>query len=247
MKAAPAEQLRLLDLQKLDTRLDQLAHRRRTLPELADITRLEGEQQRLRDLVLAATTRLDDLERERKRVDTDVEQVRTRARRDQERLDSGRITNSKELMDLQSELQSLGRRQADLEDVELEVMERIETAEAERTHLQRELHGIEEHLASATAARDEAYAAIEGEGGLTTSARDAVARDVEAALLALYERIRASSGGMGAAELRQRRCEGCRLEMNVVDLGTIRAAAPDEVLRCEECGRILVRTEESGL
>jgi predicted nucleic acid-binding Zn-ribbon protein len=247
MKAQPDQQERLLDLQQLDTRLDQLAHRRRTLPEAAELTTLERDAARLRDLHLAAETHLDDLERERKRVDTDVEQVRTRARRDQERLDSGRTSNSKELMELQSELQSLARRQGDLEDVELEVMERIETAEAERDRLGRELSGLEERAATVTAARDDALSAVSGEEELTAQARAAVVRDLPGDLLALYERIRASSGGIGAAELTHRRCSGCRLEINTVDLGRFRAAAPDEVLRCEECGRILVRTSESGL
>jgi predicted nucleic acid-binding Zn-ribbon protein len=247
MKAQPAEQERLLDLQQLDTRLDQLAHRARSLPELAELVTLEKEAARLRDLHLAAETHLSDLERERRRVDTDVEQVRTRARRDQERLDSGRSTNAKELMELQSELASLARRQSDLEDVELEVMERIEVSEAERDRLSRELAAVEERAAATTAARDEALSAVEGERALTAQAREAVVRDVPADLLALYERIRASSGGIGAAELKQRRCGGCRLELNTVEMGEFRSAAPDEVVRHEECGRILVRTAESGL
>lgn len=247
MKAQPEQQERLLDLQQYDTRLDQLAHRRRTLPENAELTGLERDGARLRDLTLAAETHLDDLERERRRVDTDVEQVRTRARRDQDRLDSGRVTHAKELMDLQSELQSLARRQSELEDVELGVMERIETSEAERDRLRRELADVQERLATVAAARDEALAGVSGEEGLTAQARDAVLRDLPGDLLALYERIRSTSGGIGAAPLTHRRCGGCRLELNTVDLGRFRDAAPDEVLRCEECGRILVRTEESGL
>ena len=69
---------------------------------------------------------------------------------------------------------------------------------------------------------------------------------LDAALLALYEKIRESSGA-GAAMLRARRCEGCRLELNPQELQRIRSAADDEVVRCEECRRILVRTGESGL
>lgn len=247
MKAEPVQQERLLDLQQLDTRLDQLAHRRRTLPENAELATLERDAARLRDLTLAAETHLDDLERERKRVDTDVEQVRTRSRRDQDRLDSGRVTHAKELMDLQSELQSLARRQGELEDVELEVMERIESSEAERNRLGRELAEVQERMAAVTSARDEALSGVAGEEALTTQARAAVVRDLPADLLALYERIRSMSGGIGAAPLTHRRCGGCRLELNTVDLGRFRDEASDEVLRCEECGRILVRTEESGL
>jgi predicted nucleic acid-binding Zn-ribbon protein len=66
-------------------------------------------------------------------------------------------------------------------------------------------------------------------------------------LLTLYDRIGASHGGVGAAELRQRRCTGCQLEINAADLRAFSAAPEDEVLRCEECGRILIRTPQSGL
>ena len=71
--------------------------------------------------------------------------------------------------------------------------------------------------------------------------------DEPADLINLYERLRVQHGGVGAAALRRGRCEGCHLSLNTVDLNAIRAAAADEVLRCEECRRILVRTDESGL
>ncbi len=66
-------------------------------------------------------------------------------------------------------------------------------------------------------------------------------------LLALYDRLRASKGGVGAAELRARQCGGCRLTLDNAELQSIAAMAADEVVRCEECQRILVRTDESGL
>ncbi|RKS73971.1 hypothetical protein CLV35_2468 [Motilibacter peucedani] len=247
MKADPSEQLRLLDLQALDTRLDQLEHRRHSMPELAEIAALDKELAHLRNLLVAAETQLSDLERERARAETDVEQVRTRVRRDRDRMDSGRITNSKELVELSSELESLARRQSVLEDVELEVMERIEVSSAEHQRVSVDVAAVEEKRAAAAGRRDAVLAEVDGEAALTTSAREAVVRDIGPQLLALYDKVRASSGGLGAAELKARRCQGCRLELNTVDLSTFRDAAPDEVLRCEECRRILVRTPESGL
>lgn len=247
MKADPSEQLRLLDLQGYDTRLAQLEHRARTLPEIAQIAELDRELAHLRDLDVAARTRLSDLERERMRSEMDVEQVRTRVRRDAERLESGRITNSKELLDLQSELESLARRQSALEDIELEVMEKIETAQTEADRVAGLMADAQKTREVLVQKRDEALAEGEGEAVLTRQARDAVVRDITPPLLDLYTKVAAASGGLGAAELKARRCQGCRLELNTVDLGTFRAAAEDEVLRCEECRRILVRTAESGL
>jgi uncharacterized protein len=247
LKADPSEQLRLLDLQGLDTRLDQLEHRRHAMPELAEIAALDKELAHLRNLLVATQTQLSDLERERARAESDVEQVRTRVRRDRERMDSGRITHSKELVELSSELESLARRQSVLEDVEFEVMERIEVSSAEQERVGADVAALEEKKAAAVGRRDAVLSEIDGEASLTVAARAAVLRDIAPQLIALYDKVRASSGGLGAAELKQRRCQGCRLELNTVDLSTFRDAAPDEVLRCEECRRILVRTPESGL
>ncbi|MFK5634941.1 MULTISPECIES: zinc ribbon domain-containing protein [unclassified Ornithinimicrobium] len=245
MKASPHVQARLLDLLALDTRLTQLDHQARSLPELTDIARLEKQADDLDAEVVRTETALSDLQREVARADAAVQQVRDRAARDQTRLDAGTGT-SKSLQGLQHELASLARRQAVLEDEELEVMERVEAAQAEAQGAARVRDGHGAQLAQLRTARDEKLAVVRAERETVASGRDAVVADLSDELVALYERIRAQRG-TGAAALVQRRCGGCRLEMNAVERGRVAAAAEDEVLRCEECGRILVRTEESGL
>ncbi|MGN6599346.1 MAG: zinc ribbon domain-containing protein [Actinomycetes bacterium] len=247
MKAAPHDQLRLLDLQSLDTRLDQLAHRRRALPEHAQVDALTSRLAALRDLLVAARTVVSDTEREQGKAETDVAQVRERAARDQQRLDSGAVTSPKELENLQHEIASLQRRQSTLEDVELEVMERLEAAQSRVTELEAEQSDLEAELAQVQARRDAAQADIDDEAATTTSLRTTLAGQIQPDLVTLYEKMRSSSGGVGAAPIKHRQCQGCRLELNPVDLGRFRDAPADEVLRCEECRRILVRTEESGL
>ncbi|QFG20889.1 zinc ribbon domain-containing protein [Actinomadura sp. WMMB 499] len=247
MKAAPQAQLRLIDLQDLDSSLDRLAHRRRTLPELAEIERAEGRRSELRDAIVAAETEVGDLQREQKKAEQDVDQVRTRADRDQKRLDSGQVTSAKDLSSLQAEIESLQRRQSDLEEVVLEIMERTETAEARAAELRAEHASAQEELVGLTDRRDAAQREIDEETGTTTTARTAVAKDVPNDLLGLYEKLRTQFGGVGAAKLFRGACQGCHLALNTVDLNRIRAAAEDEVVRCEECRRILVRTPESGL
>jgi uncharacterized protein len=247
LNAAPEDQLRLLDLQDLDSRLDRLAHRRRTLPELAEVERLSTRQGQLRDLVVEAETLAGDLTRAQTKAEADVEQVRARSARDQERLDSGRVGSAKELGSLQHEIGSLARRQADLEEIVLDVMERLEEAAARAAALRAEQNGIEGELATAEQHREAAFGEIDTETEALRQQREALAQQLPSDLATLYEKLRAQHGGVGAAALRQRRCEGCRLELNTVDIGRIRTARPDEVLRCEECRRILVRTAESGL
>jgi len=247
LKAAPQAQRRLLDLQELDTSLDRLAHRRRTLPELAEIERLEKRLTELRDAIVAAETEVGDLQREQKKAEQDVEQVRNRAERNQKRLDSGQVSSAKDLSNLQAEIESLQRRQSDLEEVVLEIMERSEEAEGRLSALRAEQAAAEEELARLIERRDAAQREIDEEASATSAARTAVAKEIPDDLLALYEKLRAQFGGVGAAKLYRGTCQGCHLALNTVDLNNMRAAPEDEVIRCEECRRILVRTPESGL
>lgn len=247
MNAEPEIQLRLLDLQHIDSSLDQLGHRRRTLPELAEIAAAEARLAALADRVVAAETETSDLQRAQVKADLDVEQVRNRAAKDKELLDSGRVGSAKELENLQHEVASLAKRQSDLEDVELEVMERLEDARAALADLQDERAGLQVRHAELGQLRDTAFADIDAEASLARTERSRLAGGIAPELLSLYEKLRADNGGVGAARLFQGRCEGCRMQLTPVDLGRIRTAAPDAVLRCEECRRILVRTPDSGL
>jgi hypothetical protein len=171
-----------------------------------------------------------------------VDQVRTRIERDRARLDAGQVSSPKELENLQSEIVSLERRQGDLEEVVLEVMERLEEVIRRSDELSTEQTALTGQMKEIAARRDAAFAEIDEQAGKAGDARAGIAADLPGDLLALYDRLRAQHT-VGAAVLRNGRCEGCHLSLNTVDLGRIRAAPPDEVLRCEECRRILVRAE----
>ncbi len=190
---------------------------------------------------------MSDLSRAQKKADAEVEQVKTRRSRDEERLNSGAISNPKDLESLQHELVALERRISTLEDDELEVMEKLEEAQTKLTALQADLNAVNEDLAQAVGARDAAIVVLDEQAADAQADRAQAAQGVPDELIALYDKVRAQYGGLGAAALRARRCEGCRLELNGADLREIAAAPEDDVLRCPECGRILVRTAESGL
>jgi predicted nucleic acid-binding Zn-ribbon protein len=246
VKASPEAQQRLLELADLDAELNRLDHRRRSLPEAAEAERIEARDRELHDEIAGLEAQDTDLAREQGKAEADVEQVRSRVGRDQGRLDAGQVSSARELENLQSEIVSLGRRQSDLEEIVLDVMERRETAQNRRDALAAERTALADQLGEVTARRDAALAEIAEEAGKAQDRRAAVAAEEPADLMALYEKMRAQHG-VGAAALRGGRCQGCHLSLNTVDLNRIRAADPDEVLRCEECRRILVRTPESGL
>ena len=246
VKASPEAQLRLLELADLDAELARLAHHRRSLPEAAQLEQANARAAELRDGIVMADTELGDLAREQARAERDVEQVRARIDRDQARLDGGQVAAARELGTLQSEIASLLRRQADLEDVVLDAMERREAAQARRDSLTAEQEALSVQAEELTARRDAALEEISEQAAKADTRRATVAAEVPADVLKLYDKLREQQG-VGAAALRRGRCEGCHLSLNTVEANRIRAAAPDEVIRCEECRRILVRTPESGL
>jgi predicted nucleic acid-binding Zn-ribbon protein len=233
VKASPDAQLRLLELADLDTELIRLDHRRRALPEIAELEQLGVRTAKIRDLITVADTDLSDLGREQTRAERDVEQVRLRIDRDRERLDGGKVSSAKELESLQNEIVSLQRRQGDLEEIVLGLMEQAEKAAAE--------------TAAVTGRRDAALADIGAQTAKASSSRALVTNGVPAELLALYDKVRSQVGGSAAAMLRRGECQGCRVSLSTVELNEVRAAASDEVVRHEECRRILIRTAESGL
>jgi predicted nucleic acid-binding Zn-ribbon protein len=190
---------------------------------------------------------VDDLTVEQQKVDTDVEQVKARRVRDRDRMDKGLITNPKDLERMQHELQSLERRIASLEDDELEVMARVEDAQRELDSLTAQVQAADERLATLATARDEKQAEIDAELAKATAERATAVEGMPEDLMALYEKLRAQKGGVGAAALHQRRCTGCQLGIDTAELAVIKRAPSNEVIRCEECSRILVRTPESGL
>ncbi|MEP6632073.1 MAG: C4-type zinc ribbon domain-containing protein [Lapillicoccus sp.] len=207
---------------------------------------LEDETRTVDTQLVNARTAFSDVQREVDKAESDVQLVRDRAARDRTRLDAG-TGSAKDLQALQHELTSLARRQSELEDVELEVMERVEALGQHVASLEAARAEVAAKLAAAMTDRDTAMGGYATERDSVSSRRDAAVQGVGDDLVALYERIRGARAGIGAAELRQRRCGGCHIELNQVDMNRITAAPADEVLRCEECGRILVRTAESGL
>ncbi|KUO16255.1 hypothetical protein AQJ91_37180 [Streptomyces dysideae] len=196
---------------------------------------------------MAAQTEESDTAREQTKAEQDVDQVRQRAARDQQRLDSGAITSPKDLENLQHEIASLAKRQGDLEDIVLEVMERRESAQERAAELTERVGSVQGKIDDATSRRDAAYEALDGEAATATKEREVIAGAIPADLLKLYDKLRAQQGGVGAAKLYQRTCQGCRQELSITDINEIRKAPADTVVRCENCRRILVRTSESGL
>ena len=243
MKANPEHQRALLDVAELDQRKTRAEHARKNPPQAARVSELNAlRQEQLRELTTLTGAR-DDIQTELSRLETDVSLVEQRSERDAQRLAAS--TNSKDAVALEQEIESLARRKSMLEDAELEVMAKLEEAEAGLAAQQAlvDLTTVEGTELSAQAKAQIAAATAELEHLVRD--RAALTADLPEALVALYERLNTDIAGAGL--LRRGTCEGCRMVLSGIDMSKIRQSPADEVVMCPDCGCILVRTEESGL
>ncbi len=239
MKASPSDQLQILDIQRMDFHVAMLRNKVATLPEIAQLNTTNSRLTVIRDLQVAAQTQISDIKIELSRSESDVEQVVTRLERDEKRLADG-STSAKDLEKLQHEVQTLITRRSELEEVELEIMMRIEGITARLNELKAEEAGLITKSSEIEELKKTATQAIDGEIASTVAERLSTVTNVDKTLLDLYEKIR-TSGGTGAAAMREGKCDGCHLSINGVELNRLKTLAEDEVVRCEECRCILVR------
>ena len=240
MKANKASQERLLALQSLDSSSMQLSHRLKNLPVLKLLEEKIAAHASARDLYVAAETEKNDIKHELSRSEVDVEQVVSRIERDQKRLEAGQ-GSPKELEQLQHELISLEKRRAELEEVELEVMMRVDGLDMRIKTLANERDSLDSEIATLKIEKERTISEIESIMKKTEQDRSEIASSVEPELLSLYEKVRSSADGIGAARLHNGQCEGCHLALNAAEVTRLKALPDDDVVRCEECRRILIR------
>ena len=240
MKATPSDQRSIIDIQNFDFTTTSLNAKAAGLPEIAALQNLTIKHNNARDLRIAAETEVNDVKRELARAETDVEQVVSRITRDETRLASG-TGAAKELEQLQHEIVSLNNRRAELEEVELEIMMRVDGIKERIKDLQEEEAALALEIANLDIAKENALTIIMAELSTASQEREKTAASIDPELLKLYEKIRAGNNGTGAAALVGNQCKGCHLTINTVELQRIAGLAEDELVRCEECRCILVR------
>jgi predicted nucleic acid-binding Zn-ribbon protein len=240
MKATPSDQRSVLDIQNFDFTTTSLNAKAAGLPEIAAIASLTIKANNARDLRIAAETELSDVKRELSRAETDVEQVVSRITRDEARLASG-TGAAKELEQLQHELVSLNNRRSELEEVELEIMMRVDGIKERISTLQEEEATLALEIANLEISKENALTVIGADLSAAAQERTKTVACVNPELIALYEKIRSSNNGTGAAALVGNQCKGCHLTLNTIELQRIAGLAEDELVRCEECRCILVR------
>jgi uncharacterized protein len=243
MKAAVAQQRSLLEVAELDAELSRIAHRASHIPERQDIDRMQTDQAAANDRLGALQIALEDMDAQVSRFESEIDAVRQREDRDRSLLQS--VADAKQLSELQHELDTLQRRQSSLEDSLLEVMEHREQLQSQQTAEAAAIETLQADLAAAQQALDGALDDIDQNRRIHAMRRDELTAALDPELIALYERQRAG-GGPGAGPLLGRRCGACRIEIDRGELSRISSAAEDDVLRCPECGAILLRVKGGG-
>lgn len=240
MKASVEQQAKLLELQQVETAIDQLNHKAKSLPLAKELDAARTALPIAENELVARKTAVADLQILVKRADADVEQVRLRIERDSALVDGGSLS-AKDLVNMQHELETLKRRQATLEDEELEVMAQVEAAQKSVGEQEAILTELKDKFNELNAEVSAILAEINAEKEVKVALSSEMRAGIDAELLKLYDKIRADHGGIGAAALSGKTCGGCRIEVSATDLAAINAASADEVVRCDECRRILVR------
>jgi predicted nucleic acid-binding Zn-ribbon protein len=240
MKATPAHQALLMQLQKLDTEIAQLNFKLKNMPEHEQIAAIHTRMENTAVELKVVELELEDVTIDLRRSEVDVEAVTSRREKDEKRLSAG-LGTPKELEQLQHEIETLNKRQAELEDGELEIMERHEGVKKRFDELKNDQVGLEKLELELNIRIENAKTEIDALIATAAADRMKLAPQIDTALVELYEKIRSGNGGVGAALLIGNKCDGCHLQINAIEVERIKTLADDDVLRCEECRRILVR------
>ena len=235
----------MLDIADVDAELHRVEHRRSTLPEIAELARLEEQLNTQRDEAVRAQIAAEDLLREARRLDNEITSMTMREEKDNQQLAAGNLP-AKQLSELEHEVAGLIRRRGLLEDEMLDVMEQQEAVGADEQRASAMTNHTLRQIEEATARRDAALTKIDDDAAAIAEKRAALTANVNPDLMAIYDK-QVSSGRVGAGLLRAARCGACRMELDRGLLSRINSTPTDEVVRCDECGAILVRTHESGL
>lgn len=230
----------LLDVQARDLTADQLRHRRASLPERTARAEQEAAIARLDTELAELGARLTELERSQKRLEDEVATIEAKGAAESTKLYSGTVTSPRELQAMQEEIDGFGRRQRDLEDEVLALMEAAEPLRDEIDRLEARRDELQAEADRLSGVIGEAEAVIDAELATVETARAEVAAGVGDELLATYEKLRARLDGIGVARLEGTQCTGCHLSLPATEVAAVRKGTPGAVVYHEECGRILV-------
>ncbi len=231
----------LLVLQEHDTVLDQLRHRRATLPQRAEAESIRATLREVAERQEEVAEARSEVARTQKRLEDEVASVEEKVASVHGQLYGGSVTSPRELQALQDDENALKRHRSAVEDKVIEQMELAVPLDEQRDELDARRAGLEADEARLVAELSAAEAEIDAEAAGVDAERVDIAAAVDPELLERYEGLRRDLGGIAVARLVGTNCGGCHLTLSAVELDRIRHQPDGAVVLCEECGRLLVR------
>jgi uncharacterized protein len=228
----------LLELARIDFSIDRLSNRLRRLPEQAELDALLAGLGELEGTVAEQEALLDAVIARQRKLEVEIDGVERKIKGEETRLYSGELASPRELSSVVAEVESLKRRRARFEDDDLEVMQEREDLEKQIQRLSDEIAQVEAAVAETTRKRDEAAGEVGSELEILKGRREGWLTRFDEELLAVYDGLRSSKSGVGAAALQGDTCLGCRIQLPAQEVMRLRRSTG--LVRCVECGRILV-------
>ncbi len=230
----------LMEVHAHDTTLDQLRHRIDSLPERLELREVEKRQGALHAAAAEVKAQVDDLAGRQRSLEDQIAAAAKRRHEIEQRMESGQVSASRDLLAMDQEVHQLSARQAQFEDDEIALLEEEEPFDS----LLAEHQATAGSLAADAARLQDAITEAEGEIRVSIAAEETLraesASRLPEELAARYEQLRARFGGVGAARLVGDRCDGCHLTLSSVEIERIRRLPPGEIATCPQCDRILV-------
>lgn len=231
----------LLEIQEIDTAADRLRHRRATLAERAELEALEQQVAAIEARLVAARARHAVVAERQAKLEAEVAALDRRIGEVDRRLYSGTVSASRELLAMSAEIESMKALRSSLENDALAAMEEAEPLADDVAGLEAQRAAVGDDADRLRDAIAEAEAVIDADVAAQEELKAGMVGTVPAPLMASYEQLRAKLGGIGAARLVGSSCAGCHLTLPMSELARIKRQPRDELVFCDQCGRILVR------
>lgn len=227
----------LLEIQVVDTAIDQLRHRLDHLPESATVATAVARQRGLDDELRVARGDADRLTTEIETGEARTEEIR----RHLDRLDRQMktIIAPREAEALQREIDTLRAEMSEIDDRCLVAMDALGTVESRASQLSREIETAGNDVGTARAAEAAAGAGVRAAIDEQLGLREAAAASVPAAMLASYDTRRRQLAGVAVARLVGLSCGGCHVDISRSEADQL-AKAPEDERECPNCSRWLV-------
>jgi len=235
-----AELKKLVALQNLDTSIRKLEKELEAIPQRR--AEIEGEFDRRAFEIRALESRRDEARHTRSRLENEVVDQKTRAERAERNLMSSK--KQEEYTAAIREADAARKQISALETQILEQMESLEQAEAALKERADEIATLNSDREARLKAFDEETRTQSELLAAQRIEREQVFANLPKAMSGMYSRIRGRiRDGVAVAEARNRSCTACFMSLRPQVMAEIRRG--DDVLTCDNCGRILYFVADS--